>query len=123
VGGPCPGPGARRDTVRLAFRGLAHLTPGVLQNGQESMHPVVGVRLTQRELQPVHDLQRVRRLVDQNAQECVGKAGQRPLRSTARAALACCALGGESRGILVFVSGLERGQQALELCQGSPGRS
>jgi hypothetical protein len=71
----------------------------------------------------MHDLQRVRLLVGQNEQEFVGKAGQCPLRSTTSAALACFALVGELRRILVFISSLERGQQALELCQPSPGRS
>src|SRR5215510_5702301 len=34
VGGPCQGQGARLDTLRIALRGLAHRTQGVLQNGQ-----------------------------------------------------------------------------------------
>jgi hypothetical protein len=81
------------------------------------MNPVVGLGLTQGELQPVHDLQWVRLLIGQNEQEFVGKAGERPFRSTTSAALACLALIGAMRWIRTFVSGLEHRQQGLELCQ------
>src|ERR671929_53430 len=51
------------------------------------MNPVVGLRLTQCELQPVHDLQRVGLLVEQDEQKFVFKARQRPFRATASMAL------------------------------------
>src|SRR5207237_8680739 len=105
------------DTLGSALRGVSQLTLGLLQNGQEAMHTVGGLGLTQRALQTVHDLQRVGLLIDQNEQEFIGKAGERPLRSTTNAALACFALVGMGRGIRAFVSDLEHGQQALELWQ------
>ena len=40
------------------------------------MNPVVGLRLTQLKLQPVHDLQRGGLLVDQDEQELVFTVGQ-----------------------------------------------
>jgi hypothetical protein len=109
--------------MRFALRGLSHSMQGVLQNGQSAMHPVVGLGWTQCEVQPVHDVQWVGLLVDQHAEECVGKGGQRPFGTSASAALACFALGGKLQGLLGFISGLERGQQTLELCQWDPGRS
>ena len=81
------------------------------------MDPVVGLWLTQIELQSVQRLERIGLLVDQNEQEFVFKARQGPFCATASTALARVAFIGEIRGIRVCVGGLERWHQALELCQ------
>src|SRR5262249_14313495 len=64
VGSTGQGQRARRDTARVTLLGLSHVAQGAPQDGQQAMNPVVGLRLTQRELQPVHDLQGVGLLID-----------------------------------------------------------
>ena len=74
------------------------------------MKPVVGLRLTQVELQPVHRLQGIRLLIDQNEQQLVGPVRQLPFGASAGPPLAGLAIKGAIRRILLVVGGLERGQ-------------
>src|SRR5438105_11951266 len=74
------------STRCAALRGLSQSAQGVPQDGQQAMNPIVGLRLTQLKLQPVHDLQRVGLLVDHDEQEFVFKARQGPFCATASTA-------------------------------------
>src|SRR2546422_3569931 len=58
-----PRPGARGDPGHLALGPQPQGCQGMLQDGQQAMHPGVGLRLLQAELSRVHALQRVLALV------------------------------------------------------------
>src|SRR5215472_3704334 len=84
--------GAGRHLAGVALRRDAQIRQGVPQNGEQMMDPVVGLWLTQIELQSVQRLERVGLLVDQNEQEFVFKALQHAFGTAACTALPCCAL-------------------------------
>ena len=60
--------GTRGETACVAFGSKAQGGQGLLEHGQQLMHPVVGLGLTQPKLQGVHRLQGVGLLIDQDKQ-------------------------------------------------------
>ncbi len=86
------------------------------------MNPVVGLRLAQAKVQPVHDLQRMGLLVDQNEQEFVGGGREHPFDPGPRAALVRL-VGRRARGrIGGVIGGLESGQQLVKFGHGEASR-
>ena len=80
----------------------------MLQNGQQVMNPVVGLGLTQTEVQALHRLQGMGFLIDHNEQKRVGHARQLPL--CAGPPLAGLTSKGAIRWRRCVVGGLECGQ-------------
>jgi len=105
-----PGQRVDRDTARITFRLHCQRRERLLQHGEQPMHPVVGLGLTQGALQPMHRLQGVGLLIDQNKQELVGCARQFPFGAGASPSLAGLAIQRALRRILCVVGGLERGE-------------
>ena len=93
--------------MRVALWRVPQIAQSVLQDGQQAMNPVVGLRLTQAELQAVQGLQRVRLLRDQDEQECLCITCEYAFDSTTGLSLSGCAFVGQMWGIEYAVSGLK----------------
>ena len=78
VGTAGAGEGTARHTTRVALGGLPEVAQGLLQDWQEAMNPVIGLWLTQPEVQAVHRLQGGGLLINQNEEELVFARRQCP---------------------------------------------
>ena len=104
------GPRMDSDTACITCRLHRPRRERLVQHGQHMMHPVVGLRLTQAEWPPMHRLQGVGLLRDQNKQEFVGCPRQLPFDASASTSLAGLPIQRALRRIFFVVGGLERGQ-------------
>ena len=86
------------------------------------MNPEVRLRLTHPELQPVHRLQRIGLLVDQDEEKFVFNLGHCPFGAAAELPLTRCAFLRQIRRILFLVGCSKRRKQLLKLVSFEPGR-
>src|SRR4030095_5480454 len=109
-----------RHTPRVALGGLPEVAQGLLQDWQEAMHPVVGLRLTQPTLQAMHRLQGVGLLIDQDEEKLVFTLRQCPWGAATDLPLTGFPFLRQVRGRLFLIGRLKRKQQLLKLVQLEP---
>jgi hypothetical protein len=94
IGSALEGQGAGGDPMRIAFRRHAQRGEGLCQDREQAMHPIGALRLAQSKLQPVHCLQGVGLLVDQNEESFVFHLREDTFGAAPPLALACLAFPG-----------------------------
>ena len=94
----------------------------MLQDGQQVMNPVVGLRLAQIEVQAMHSLQRIGLLKDEYEQQFVFHLWQGASGPATDSTLARLALQGLVRRIQRGIGSSKRWEQTRKLCMRQAGR-